>query len=299
VIPIAFDPIYVLPLPENHRFPMEKYELLPQQLIHEGTCSKEDFFNPQPLSDSIAKVIHQSEYVDRLSRMELSPSEERKIGFPLSQHLVDREFVIAGGTVEGALKALESGIAFNIAGGTHHAYSTHGEAFCLLNDQAIAARYLIDHGKAKKILIIDLDVHQGNGTAEIFRSEDRVFTFSMHGQKNYPFKKEKSDWDIALDDHTGDEVYLPLLEQSLPQLFDRVIPDFVFYLCGVDVVASDRLGRLGMSLEGCKARDEMVLTYCHEKSIPLQCSMGGGYSKDIRLIVEAHANTYRLASRIF
>ncbi len=299
MIPIAFDPIYVLPLPENHRFPMEKYDLLPKQLVHEGTCDPEDFFSPQAIDDQIVKVIHQKEYVDRLKHMKLDISEVRKIGFPISQQLVEREFIIAGGTIEGALKSLESGISFNIAGGTHHAHSSHGEAFCMLNDQAIAARYLLDHQHAKKVLIIDLDVHQGNGTAEIFKKEERVFTFSMHGKKNYPFRKENSDWDIALEDQTGDEVYLNLLNDTLPRLFGRVDPDFVFYLSGVDVVDTDRLGRLGLSIEGCKKRDEQVLKFCQKSSLPVQCSMGGGYSKDIKLIIEAHANTYRVAQQIF
>ena len=299
MIPIAFDPIYVLPLPENHRFPMEKYDLLPKQLVHEGTCDPEDFFSPLAVDDQIVKVIHQKEYVDRLKHMKLDLSEVRKIGFPISQQLVEREFIIAGGTIEGALKALESGISFNIAGGTHHAHSSHGEAFCMLNDQAISARYLLDHQHAKKVLIIDLDVHQGNGTAEIFKKEERVFTFSMHGKKNYPFKKENSDWDIALEDDTGDEVYLNLLNDTLPRLFERADPDFVFYLSGVDVIDTDRLGRLGLSIEGCKKRDEQVLKFCHKRSLPLQCSMGGGYSKDIKLIIEAHANTFRLAQQIY
>ncbi len=299
MIPIAFDPIYVLPLPENHRFPMEKYDLLPKQLVHEGTCDPEDFFSPQAIDDQIVKVIHQKEYVDRLRHMKLDLSEVRKIGFPISQQLVEREFIIAGGTIEGALKSLESGISFNIAGGTHHAHSSHGEAFCMLNDQAIAARYLLDHQHAKKVLIIDLDVHQGNGTAEIFKQEERVFTFSMHGKKNYPFRKENSNWDIALEDQTGDEVYLNLLNDALPRLFGRVDPDFVFYLSGVDVVDTDRLGRLGLSIEGCKKRDEQVLKFCQKRSLPVQCSMGGGYSKDIKLIIEAHANTYRVAQQIF
>ena len=299
MIPIAFDPIYVLPLPENHRFPMEKYDLLPKQLVHEGTCDPEDFFSPLAVDDQIVKVIHQKEYVDRLKHMKLDLSEVRKIGFPISQQLVEREFIIAGGTIEGAVKSLESGISFNIAGGTHHAHSSHGEAFCMLNDQAIAARYLLDHQHAKKVLIIDLDVHQGNGTAEIFKKEERVFTFSMHGKKNYPFRKENSDWDIALEDDTGDEVYLNLLNDTLSQLFERVDPDFVFYLSGVDVVDTDRLGRLGLSIEGCKKRDEQVLKFCHKRSLPAQCSMGGGYSKDIKLIIEAHANTFRLAQQIY
>tara|TARA_B100000035_G_scaffold281049_1_gene261699 strand:- start:42 stop:878 length:837 start_codon:yes stop_codon:yes gene_type:complete len=278
---------------------MEKYDLLPKQLVHEGTCDPEDFFSPHAIDDQIVKVIHQKEYVDRLKHMKLDMSEVRKIGFPISQQLVEREFIIAGGTIEGALKSLESGISFNIAGGTHHAHSSHGEAFCMLNDQAIAARYLLDHQHAKKVLIIDLDVHQGNGTAEIFKKEERVFTFSMHGKKNYPFRKENSDWDIALEDQTGDEVYLNLLNDTLPRLFGRVDPDFVFYLSGVDVVDTDRLGRLGLSIEGCKKRDEQVLKFCQKRSLPVQCSMGGGYSKDIKLIIEAHANTYRVAQQIF
>ena len=299
MIPIAFDPIYVLPLPKNHRFPMDKYELLPKQLIHEGTCFPEDFFSPSSIDDDAVTAIHQKVYVERLKKLELNKSEIRKIGFPISKQLIEREFIIAGGTVSGALKAINEGIAFNIAGGTHHAFSSHGEAFCLLNDQAIAARYLLDKKIVKKVLIIDLDVHQGNGTAEIFQNDDRVYTFSIHGKKNYPFIKEKSDWDISLEDKTEDKIYLAILEEALPKLFNKVKPDFIFYLSGVDVLESDSLGRLGMSIEGCKSRDQMVLEYCHKKNVSVQCSMGGGYSKDIKIIIEAHANTYRIAQKIY
>ena len=299
MIPVAFDPIYILPLPENHRFPMEKYELLHRQLIHEGTCEPEDFFSPTKIDNDSVTAIHQKVYVERLKGLKLNKAEIRKIGFPISQQLIDREFIIAGGTLSGSLKALEYGIAFNIAGGTHHAFSSHGEAFCLLNDQAIAAQYLLEKKLAKKILIIDLDVHQGNGTAEIFQKEDRVFTFSMHGKKNYPFKKEQSDLDIALEDKTNDKVYIEILREALPKLLKSVKPDFIFYLSGVDVLESDRLGRLGISIKGCEARDQMVLKCCHDENIPVQCSMGGGYSKDIKLIIEAHANTYRVAQKIY
>ena len=299
MIPVAFDPIYILPLPENHRFPMEKYELLHRQLIHEGTCEPEDFFSPTKIDNDSVTAIHQKVYVERLKGLKLNKAEIRKIGFPISQQLIDREFIIAGGTLSGSLKALEYGIAFNIAGGTHHAFSSHGEAFCLLNDQAIAAQYLLEKELAKKILIIDLDVHQGNGTAEIFQKEDRVFTFSMHGKKNYPFKKEQSDLDIALEDKTNDKVYIEILREALPKLLKSVKPDFIFYLSGVDVLESDRLGRLGISIKGCEARDQMVLKCCHDENIPVQCSMGGGYSKDIKLIIEAHANTYRVAQKIY
>ena len=299
MIPVAFDPIYILPLPENHRFPMEKYELLHRQLIHEGTCEPEDFFSPTKIDNDSATAIHQKVYVERLKGLKLNKAEIRKIGFPISQQLIDREFIIAGGTLSGSLKALEYGIAFNIAGGTHHAFSSHGEAFCLLNDQAIAAQYLLEKELVKKILIIDLDVHQGNGTAEIFQKEDRVFTFSMHGKKNYPFKKEQSDLDIALEDKTNDKIYIEILREALPKLLKSVKPDFIFYLSGVDVLESDRLGRLGISIKGCEARDQMVLKCCHDENIPVQCSMGGGYSKDIKIIIEAHANTYRVAQKIY
>lgn len=299
MLSIAYDPIYQLPLPEGHRFPMEKYDLLPKQLIHEGTCTEEDFFVPKKIAFSALKRVHTPLYLENLLKGKLNSKEIRKIGFPLSKILIEREQIIAGGTVEGALKALKNGIAMNIAGGTHHAFSDHGEAFCLLNDQAIAAQYLLDHTPVQRVLIIDLDVHQGNGTAEIFKYNPQVFTFSIHGAKNYPFHKETSDLDIALEDHTPDQVYLDQVKLHVPLLIEEFQPDFIFYLCGVDVVATDKLGRLGMSINGCKTRDQLVLSLCKEKNIPVQCSMGGGYSKDIKVILEAHANTFRVAQHIY
>lgn len=296
---IAYHPIYQLPLPEGHRFPMEKYDLLPKQLLYEGTCEKEDFFAPEKIPNAIIESVHDSKYLDRLLNLALDPKEVRKIGFPLSQQLIDREIIIAGGTVEGAKRALTDGIAMNIAGGTHHAFSAWGEAFCLLNDQAIAAQYLIDQQLVNRVLIVDLDVHQGNGTAEIFKNNPAVFTFSMHGAKNYPFHKEESDYDLAMEDGTNDTTYLNSLKSALPHLLEKVKPDFIFYLCGVDVVATDKLGRLGMSIAGCKARDAFVLESCKSLDIPVQCSMGGGYSKDIKIILEAHANTFRIAKEIY
>ena len=296
---IAYHPIYRHPLPEGHRFPMEKYELLPQQLLHEGTCNDDNFFEPQRPNDKYILAVHEPEYYYNLVNITLDQRAARKIGFPLSEVLVEREIIIADGTIKASELALIYGIAMNIAGGTHHAYTNKGEAFCLLNDQAIGARYLQEKGLAKKILIVDLDVHQGNGTAEIFKDDPSVYTFSMHGKSNYPFKKEESDLDIALDDDTGDRTYLTILFSILPQLIEEVQPDFIYYLCGVDVIASDKLGKLGLSLEGCKARDRFVLEQCHENGIPVMCSMGGGYSPDIKTIVEAHSNTFRLAQEIF
>lgn len=299
MLPIAFHPIYKHPLPEGHRFPMIKYELLPQQLVYEGTAATTDFYAP-PMPDMAHILrVHKESYVNDLLNLTLDARAARKIGFPLSAELVERELRIAQGTVWGSLQAIEKGIAFNIAGGTHHAYSTHGEAFCLLNDQAIAAQYLLDKSLAKKILIVDLDVHQGNGTAEIFSGNDAVFTFSMHGKTNYPFKKEISDLDVALPDNTTDTEYLSILTEILPKLLDSVKPDFIFYLCGVDILASDKLGKLGCSIEGCRQRDEYVLGTCHKLNIPVQCSMSGGYSPDIKIIIEAHANTYRAAKEVY
>ncbi|ALJ01243.1 histone deacetylase family protein [Rufibacter tibetensis] len=299
MLKIAWSPEYAHPLPENHRFPMLKYELLPEQLLYEGTVTQENFFQPSPLSEEQIVRVHAPEYWRRLRGLELTPSEIRKTGFPLSQELVDREIMIMGGTVECAAYALEFGVAMNIAGGTHHAFTDRGEGFCLLNDNALAAQYLLDQGKAQKILIIDLDVHQGNGTAEIFADEPRVFTFSMHGGNNYPLHKEKSDLDVPLPDGIGDAAYLQLLQDHLPTLMNSVKPDFVFFQSGVDVLSSDKLGKLALTHAGCKERDRMVLELCYKNNVPLVASMGGGYSTRIADIVEAHANTFRLAQQIF
>ncbi|AJR02772.1 histone deacetylase family protein [Siansivirga zeaxanthinifaciens] len=300
MLKVAYHPIYKHPLPKGHRFPMLKYELLPKQLLHEGTCVIENFFEPKRMTDETPILaVHDSGYFYELRHLTLDKRAARKIGFPLSEALVEREIIIADGTIKASEFALKHGIAMNIAGGTHHAYSNRGEAFCMFNDQAIGARYLLNNNLVSKVLIVDLDVHQGNGTAEIFQNEPRVFTFSMHGQSNYPFKKEQSDLDIALQDDTNDETYLNILKTTLPKLIDQVKPDFIYYLCGVDVLASDKLGKLAMSLAGCKERDQFVLQTCKDLNIPVMCSMGGGYSPDIKIIIEAHANTFRLAQDIF
>ena len=299
MLKIAFHPIYKHPLPEGHRFPMEKYDLLPQQLLYEGTCDNNNFFEPSKPNDKHILTVHTPEYYYDLVNITLDQRAARKIGFPLSEVLVEREVIIADGTIKASEFALKHGIAMNIAGGTHQAYTNRGEAFCLLNDQAIGSRYLQKKGIAKKILIVDLDVHQGNGTAEIFQNDNSVFTFSMHGKNNYPFKKEISDLDIALENDTDDATYLKQLKNILPKLIDEHQPDFIYYLCGVDVIASDKLGKLGMTVEGCKERDRFVLDQCKINSIPVMCSMGGGYSPDLKTIVDAHANTFRIAQQMF
>ncbi len=299
MFPIAFHPIYKHPLPEGHRFPMMKYELLPQQLLHEGTAVLSDFFEPEICDLKSVLAVHSKEYVSALLQLTLEPRAVRKIGFPLSIELVERELRIADGTITGAKKAFETGISFNIAGGTHHAYTNRGEAFCLLNDQAIAAQYLLEHQLAKSILIVDLDVHQGNGTAEIFQNNPLVFTFSMHGKSNYPFKKEVSDLDIALADGTTDEEYLKILTETLPKIINQQKPDFIFYLAGVDILKTDKLGKLSCSIESCKKRDALVFELCKKHEIPVQVSMGGGYSPELKTIVEAHANTFRIAKEFY
>ena len=299
MLKIAFHPIYKHPLPEGHRFPMLKYELLPKQLLHEGTCLADNFFEPETPNDKYIVAVHDPEYFYDLLNIKISPKKARKIGFPLTEVLVQRELIIADGTIKGCEFALKNGIAMNIAGGTHHAYTTHGEAFCMLNDQAIGARYLQAKNLAQRILIVDLDVHQGNGTAEIFQNDTSVFTFSMHGAGNYPFKKEKSDLDIPLAKGTGDAEYLSILKETLPKLINTHKPDFIFYLCGVDILETDKLGTLSVTVDGCRQRDEFVLKTCHRLQIPVQCSMGGGYSPDIKIIVDAHANTFRSAQKLY
>tara|TARA_R100001369_G_scaffold89859_3_gene127985 strand:+ start:3121 stop:4026 length:906 start_codon:yes stop_codon:yes gene_type:complete len=299
MLKIAYHPIYKHPLPEGHRFPMEKYELLPQQLLYEGTCSEANFFEPDMPLEKYILNVHTEEYFTNLKNLTLDKRSARKIGFPLSETLVKRGQIIAQGTMQGCEYALKHGIAMNIAGGTHHAYTDHGEGFCIFNDQAIAARYLQSKGLAKKILIVDLDVHQGNGTAEIFQNDDSVFTFSMHGAGNYPFKKEVSDLDIPVPDGSGDAYYLSKLKETLPQLIETVKPDFIFYLSGVDILETDKLGRLKCTVDGCKERDRFVFETIKKYETSVQVSMGGGYSSDIKVIIEAHANTYRLAQDLF
>ncbi|WP_370225938.1 histone deacetylase [Mesoflavibacter sp.] len=300
MLKIAYHPIYSHPLPEGHRFPMLKYELLPKQLLHEGTCIEDNFFEPvKMLNENPILAVHDANYFYDLLNITLDQRAARKIGFPLSELLIEREIIIADGTIKASEYALKHGIAMNIAGGTHHAYTNRGEAFCMLNDQAIGARFLLNNGLVKKVLIVDLDVHQGNGTAEIFKNDSAVFTFSMHGKNNYPFKKEQSDLDIELDNNVGDSEYLSILKKVLPQLIEKEQPDFIYYLSGVDVIATDKLGKLSLTIEGCKQRDQFVLETCKSQNIPVMCSMGGGYSPDIKIIVSAHANTFRLAQDIF
>ncbi len=296
---IAYHPIYAHPLPEGHRFPMLKYELIPGQLLHEGTITSENIFAPTVCSDEIILLTHDAAYLQKLHHQTLSEREQRLIGFPQSPALTERELIITQGTIDSCHHAINNGVALNVAGGTHHAFAGHGEGFCMLNDMAVAANYLLKKNIAAKILIIDLDVHQGNGTAKLFENEKRVFTFSMHGEHNYPFRKEKSDLDIPLKDGTDDATYLSLLKENVDQLIDKLQPDFAFFLSGVDILSTDKFGKLNVTMEGCKQRDQLIFNLLKEKHIPCTVAMGGGYSADVKIITEAHCNTFRLAKDIY
>lgn len=294
---IAWQKNYIHPLPEKHRFPMEKYALLPERLIAESIFEKEHFFEPKQLSENAILAVHNSRWWRKLKALDLDKTEIRRSGFPLSQELIDRECTIAQGTLEAALFAIEHGAAMNIAGGTHHAGPDFGEGFCLLNDIAIAAQHLLDNKLVKQILVVDLDVHQGNGTALIFNKDPRVFTFSMHGAKNFPFKKAKSDLDIPLEDGTSDAAYLDILNKQLPRLIDLVQAEYIFFQAGVDILKEDQLGRLSLSMEGCAERDRIVYEVAKASGIPICTVMGGGYSKEIETIINAHLNTFKVAKR--
>jgi len=299
MLKIAYSPLYKYELPEGHRFPMMKYELLPEQLLYEGTVTQDHFFDPEALDDQDILLTHNQTYLDKLNSQLLDKKEIRNIGFPMSDILVKRGKHIANGTLKCAEYAMKYGVAMNIAGGTHHSFADRGEGFCLFNDIAIAANILLHRKQVKQILIIDLDVHQGNGTAKIFEYEPRVFTFSMHGEKNYPTRKEVSDLDIGMPDKSDDTIYLNTLKETLPRLMDMVQPDFIFYLSGVDVLESDKLGRLSLTRKGCKERDRLVLQMCKDQGIPVAVSMGGGYSPLMTDIIDAHANTFRVAQDIY
>ncbi len=299
MLQIAFSSVYRLRLPEGHRFPMLKYELIHEQLLYEGTCTDANFFGPAPVNDRHVLGVHTSAYVQNLKAMTVDPAMVRRIGFPLTPDLIEREWIITQGTIDCTQLARRDGVAMNVAGGTHHAFPDRGEGFCMLNDVGVAAHHLLETGRSKQILVIDLDVHQGNGTAVMFRHEPRVFTFSMHGKDNYPLRKEQSDLDIELPTGTDDEHYLNTLYDTLPGLIGRVRPDFLFFISGVDILVSDRLGKLSVSREGCKQRDTFVFEQAIRHGLPIVVSMGGGYSPRLTDIVEAHCNTFRVANSLF
>ena len=290
---------YTLDLPTGHRFPIAKYALIREQLLWQGIAEPHDFYEPGLCAEADVLRVHTADYWHRVRDLRLTPREVRNLGLPQSPQLVRRSLSSSAGTLQAALHALRDGIGLNLAGGTHHAFADRGEGFCVLNDQAIAAAHLLAHGLAKQILIVDLDVHQGDGTAAIFRDEPRVFTFSMHAGANYPLRKEHSDRDIPLALGTGDAEYLAQLTAALTPLVARVRPDFIFYQAGVDVLATDKLGKLALTPTGCRQRDELVLGLCRARNLPVAVSMGGGYSERLADIVDAHCNTFRVAFELW
>jgi acetoin utilization deacetylase AcuC-like enzyme len=299
MLKIAYSEVFRYQVPEKHRFPMQKYTMIPERLLSEGTISEDNFFAPDKLSEDEILTTHTAEYWHKLATQTLERKEARAIGFEMSETLVERGRYIAHATYECALYAKQFGVAMNVAGGTHHSFADHGEGFCVFNDVCIASNLLLNRGEATKILIVDLDVHQGNGNASIMADEPRVFVFSMHGEKNYPFRRPPSDLDIDLPNDTDDATYLGILSETLPRLIKEVAPDMIFYQSAVDVLATDKLGKLALTLEGCKTRDEFVLTQARDNGIPIAVVMGGGYSEDIEQVVEAHCNTFRVAQRLF
>ncbi len=295
---IFYSPYYYADIGENHVFPIKKFELVRNKLLSEGTLQDSEVIEPEPAEIEDVRLVHTEDYISRLRNGTLTAKEVRKLGLPWSEALVRRSFLATSGTINAAKRALENGVASNLAGGTHHSFPDRGEGFCVLNDVAVAIRVLQKEKLAEKFLIVDCDVHQGNGTAFIFENDVSVFTFSIHGAKNYPLFKERSTLDIELPDRTGDAEYLETLNEALPRIFLHD-PDIVFYLGGADPFENDKLGRLGLTMEGLLRRDEAVLSYAKERDVPIVTTMSGGYATDINDTVEIHSNTIRAVKRVF
>jgi len=290
---------FVLPLPDGHKFPMAKYSRLRERILAEGIIAPEHLCEAPAAEWDDLRLVHDPIYVDAVANGTVPADVQRRIGFPWSPQMVERARRSVGATIAAAHAALDDGAAANLAGGTHHAFADRGEGFCVFNDVAVASRVLQRDQHARRIAIVDLDVHQGNGTAAIFSGDPSVFTFSMHGAQNFPFRKEASDLDVPLTDGTTDEEYLALLQTHLPAALNAHAPDFVFYLAGADPYEGDRLGRLKLTIDGLRRRDEMVMDACRAAGLPLAISMSGGYAPDIDAIVTIHANTIRTAARFW
>jgi acetoin utilization deacetylase AcuC-like enzyme len=286
-------------LPPQHSFPMPKYRLLRERLAVAGRSTPEDLLVPPAATDAEILAVHTPDYLRRLDSGELSPAEIRRIVLPWSPELVERARRSAGATIAACRSALEQGVAVNLGGGTHHAYPDHGQGYCLLNDAAIAARAMQSEGLVERVLIVDCDVHQGNGTAAIFRDDPHVFTFSIHGRNNFPLKKETSDLDLALPDGTGDRDYLEALQKGLAQAFSRARAQLVIYLSGADAYEGDRFGRLKLSKQGLWMRDRLVFGFCREYRLPVAVTLAGGYAPEIDDIVDIHFQTVKAAEEFY
>lgn len=279
----------------HHSYPMDKYRLVPERLLTEKTLTSEDLIEPEAATLDDVLRVHTPEYVHAFVNGTLERKAMLRIGLPWSPELVRRAFAVIGGTIGSARLALHDGVAVNLAGGTHHAFADHGEGYCIFNDMVVTLRRLRTEGVARRFLVIDLDVHQGNGTASLCHTDAEVFTFSMHGESNYPARKERSSWDIALADGMTDEQYLAILSSALPQILERFRPELIFYQAGVDVLAGDRFGKLALTMNGVGERDRLVCEFARRAGLPLVITLGGGYARDISRIVEAHCQTVRVA----
>ncbi|MDO4223370.1 MAG: histone deacetylase [Acinetobacter sp.] len=278
---------------------MQKYVQIPQTLLAQNIISEQQLFQPQRATASEILTTHDLHYWQRLNQQQLSAKEIRSIGFDMALSWVERECYIAHASYECALYALHDGVALNTSGGTHHAFRGHGEGFCIFNDLAVASHLLLLRGQAQRILIVDLDVHQGNGTAHIFQHDPRVYTFSMHAAHNYPFEKQHSNRDVALASGTQDDEYLTLLHHHLNAILQEFVPDFIFYQAGVDVLAGDQLGKLALTTQGCRQRDELVFRFAYQHGLPIAVTMGGGYAPQLEHIVQAHCQTFTMAKKVF
>jgi acetoin utilization deacetylase AcuC-like enzyme len=289
---------FVLPLPEGHRFPMRKYALLRQRVVESGLFAPDDLRVPDAATDDQLRLAHTADYVARVTAGQLTEHEIRRIGFPWSPGMVERSRRSVGGTIAACRAALVDGLAANLAGGTHHAGPDHGEGFCVFNDAAVAARVMQAEGRIRRIAIVDCDVHQGNGTAAILAGDRSIFTFSIHAEKNFPFRKFPSDLDIGLDSGTGDAEYLAVLEEALWRVLAQAGADLVIYLAGADPYVGDKLGHLALSKEGLLARDRLVLESCRREGLPVAIAMAGGYAPNLDDIADIHFNTIRLAAEM-
>ncbi|UXZ05442.1 histone deacetylase family protein [Moraxella nasicaprae] len=296
---VAHHPLFCLPLPEGHRFPMAKYRLLPQTLLADGIIAPSQFFVPRMATVDEILTTHSPDYWQMLDELTLPPKDCRKIGLPMSQDLIDRERYVVGATIDCAKYALTDGISLSTSGGTHHAFKDSGEGFCVLNDVCVASNVLLNQGLVKKILILDLDVHQGNGNASIMADNANVFVMSLHGEKNYPYHKPASDLDIALADGVGDDEYLSLLKYHLPKVLDEFKPDFIFYIAGVDVLCDDRLGRINLTMNGLYERERYVIKTAYRRQIPMTVVMGGGYAPDMGVIVKGHCGVFGVVRDLY
>jgi acetoin utilization deacetylase AcuC-like enzyme len=297
-VKVFYSDHFVLPLPEGHRFPMTKYSVLRERVAGSSVCGPNELREPEAVTDEEILRAHSPDYLRRVVSGTLTEKEIRRIGFPWSERMVERSRRASGGTVGACLAALEDGFAANLAGGTHHAFADRGEGYCVFNDSAIAARAVQAAGLVERVVVVDTDVHQGNGTAAILAGDPTVFTFSIHGEKNFPFHKEESDLDVPLPDGADDAMFLEALGEGLEQALDASEPGLAIYLAGADPFVGDRLGRLAVTKAGLAERDRIVLEGCRERGIPVAVTMAGGYSRDVGDIVDVHFQSVGLAARM-